>query len=356
MLRRYQILSFAIVLVSCGGTDSATPPPELASCTSGWQVVRPFEPAVWGPTALAWSAGALYFATPPGERNEIRSFPASGGETRTVTSKWGDHLWVEGDRLLVASFDELFSVPVTGGEATPVLQGGTQQLPNELRIVTDSALDGTHFYWLVLGAGTEVWRMPRAGGRAQRLAILPPIGQEREFRVTASGILVTGWRSDTVHLLSKETGEVRSLAPLDGLGGDVHGADDQRVLVRRWTGATATSATSALYQLPLSGSNPERFWPSMSPTLDMVGGWSDGRGGWLISALEEFTDGHRHASIWAVDGTGSGRRIACSAEALTAGQLEIITAVMPTPEGIYAAVARSTQSGWSVVKLPYPGP
>jgi len=350
------MLALAAWALACSAEPEAEPLLDLASCPPP-QVVRPFQATIQ-PDSFALSAGTLYYFD---HRND--SNPASGllaysfvdGQTRMVTSVLGQSLWVEGDRALFALGDELSSVPLTGGDPTIVVTGGSTDDERRSASFVGQQLDSTHLYWFRrdLGSATpgwDLWRMPRAGGAPEKLA--PGLAIDnvpRLIRMLPGAFLLTGVSGPAL-LISKATGAVRTIKEE---GGPVHGFSDDGVLTQRATGAYRGDRMVTEFVLsPLDGNPPHRFWPGKPPTLEPGQGWPDGSGGWLFATTEEATDGQWHATIWRVDTAGVGKRLSCDQGALSETDLNGFRAVIPALDGIYAVMGAPLR-GWSVIRIPH---
>jgi hypothetical protein len=351
-----RILALAACALACSAEPEEEARLDLGACPRP-QVVRPFQPT-FEPDSFAFSAGTLYYFDRATDSN-----PASGllahsfvdGPTRMVTSAPGQGLWVEGDRVLFALFDELRSVPVTGGEPEIVVTGRSTDAERRSALFLGQQLDSTHLYWLRRElspvSGWDLWRMPRAGGAPEKLAPSLAIDNTpRIIRMLPGAILFTGVLGPAL-VVSKATGAVRTIKEE---GGPVHGFSDDGVLTQRATGAHRGGRMVTEFVLsPLDGSPPHRFWPRKPPTLEPGRGWPDGSGGWLFATTEEATDGQSHATIWRVDTAGVGKRLACDQGALSATDLNELRAVFPALDGIYAVMGAPLR-GWSVVRIPHP--
>jgi hypothetical protein len=352
------LIGLLVLACACAAEPEEEAPLDLTSCPAP-EVVRPFQAAIETPAAFALSAGILYYFDHAADSHPSAGLTAhsfADGQTKTLSSAWGRGLWVEGDRILFGYFDELLSVPVTGGEPTILAAGQATDADRRSDSFVGHQLDSTHLYWLRLdfspeSKGWDLWRIVRTGGPAEKLmsGIQLPNGP-RIIRSVPGALLLTGLDGPAL-LISKATGQVRTM---ESQGGPVHGFDDDSVLTQRATGEFRRNRMVTEFVLaPLDGSPPRRFWPGKPPTLEPGRGWPDGSGGWLFATGEEATDGQSHATIWRVDAAGVGKRLACEVTALTGSRLNTFEAVIPAPDGIYAVMG-TPLVGWSVVRIPHP--
>jgi hypothetical protein len=354
------LIALSVGSVACTGALDEDTPLDLDTCPSP-ETVRPFQAAVAMPDSFALGAGTLYYIDnyPPDAVSRIAAFSFVDGQTRVLGPGWGNGLWLEGERLLFGHQDQLMSVPLIGGDATIVLDGLTLDPARTTsgNFIVGQQLDSMHFYWLqslsipgALQLQWSVWRIPRTGGAAEMFVPKLPInGWPNMIRMTPTS-LVIATLDDPAQLVSKTTGEVRTIKPE---AGPIHGLADDAVLTQRATGELrGDHFVSEFVRSPLDGSPASRFWIDKPPTLDPGRGWSDGRGGWVFATSEKAIDGLAHATIWQVDAAGVGKRIACDREALPS-RLIAFWAVIPAPDGIYGVMGAPLR-GWSVVRMAYP--
>jgi hypothetical protein len=86
-----------------------------------------------------------------------------------------------------------------------------------------------------------------------------------------------------------------------------------------------------LWRSTTDGAAPTPFWTDKPPALFLTNAWSIGDGGWYLAAWE-YTSAtmnleSRHTSMWALDSSGNGARLACSPLAGTTSGLT--TALSP---------------------------
>ena len=342
MTRTCRVLG-CLLLAACGDETPDTPPlQETAVCTPGWETVRAPEAGL-GSEMLVWADGVLYFPRylGPDQPAEIVAHPLAGGPERTVVqTKYPAGLWRDGDRLIWPADDKWFSVPLAGGEVTTVPDVPTSGT---------ATFDATHFYWLRhddTDGHRWLWRAPRTGGPPEKLP-KPTDPWPDHFRNTSQGIAVAGGQLSEV--VSKETGEVRSFPPLNGV---IITVDDRSIL---WQIIDTTrGVVHHLDRAPLDGGPVERLWPAIPLRSTRVQAWPDARGGFLVADFEKFADGQNHHVVWSVDAAGKAARVACHAgPAFSVG----IVAVAPAPDAMYATVRADARAGgptWSLVRFSLP--
>jgi hypothetical protein len=311
------------------------------------------------PSNLLSANGNLYF--PVDAPASIQALPMAGGATTVVSTATGSPLWLDGQAIDFAAGnggDQLWQVPMAGGEAAVVADGKTTGPPSYF-MSGAQAFAGANFLWdLRPQNGTPFWSLYQISvrdGAMAKLADLPePTGPELNWRmlsVTPQGVLMAYANFPQVgaYLVSLQGGGAQSLpapAPITVEG------DEQLLGVSQtaalWdteiadpaTGATAT-VTLSLTDVSAPGAPALRtFWPdhpgSFVPSPIEAWPGSD-EGSWLIGGTERFDDGAFHATLWSVDAAGNGARIGCDPTQGVSGS-GIVTAALPTATAVYAVI------------------
>jgi hypothetical protein len=97
-----------------------------------------------------------------------------------------------------------------------------------------------------------------------------------------------------------------------------------------------------------SGGEPKAFWPDKSPAIEPAGAWSDVPGSWVLYAVEPFSDGQSHLSVWSADTGGQARRLGC--DPVPAGPGVFASSGALSPDAVFVAVQRSHD--WQFVRVP----
>jgi hypothetical protein len=330
--------------------DAGVPSPSVASCSEGWRPIIPPQESASNPRGpLRWQQNRLYFVD--GRSSQITSLAETGGSPSPLSedSVWA--FWIEGDHALYTSVGKgngvLLSVPLTGG-APSVLVDAHDGSPTSVHSFTQ-AVDGSFFYWDIARVETtDVYRIPRAGGMAQQLATLPTPLLER-LTLTAAGLLASTIAGDA-YLVRTDGGEARPL-PRDGkpLGASADGVLWSRS--RRGVGVD-------VLRTRLDAAAPEDFWPTHPPALVPTRAWPDGNGGWVVAALETFSDGAEHESVWLVDANQQGTRAACDpVGGPGTGYLGTDPAIAPDAFYLPAVDLRAEpRPTWTIIRVPRSSP
>jgi hypothetical protein len=87
-----------------------------------------------------------------------------------------------------------------------------------------------------------------------------------------------------------------------------------------------------MWRSTIDGAAPTPFWSDKPPALFPTNAWSDGNGGWHLAAWEytspKLDSESQHTTIWALDSSGHGSRLACNP--LPGATSELATALSPT--------------------------
>lgn len=347
---RYGFAVIATLLVGCGDDATRTFEPNVGSCASGWQTIFT-QPDGLEPTALALAEDALLFRAFEGSvadfddgRGFIKSLSLRDGLLRTLVEAEARLLWIESDTLLYSSGDTLSSIPLAGGVPELMLDAridaaGIYGFP--------TGLDAEHLYWVnPLEASDRtfsIWRIPRAGGAAERFASLPDFESSTRVWLGPAG------------LLAADKGK-SSLIPLDGSAAiplaevtspllDLLGFDE---LGTYWRSGSS-DADAEIVRAPVTGAPPEPFWPHMPDGFSPWSLWPDGRGGWLVSGHETFDDGVEHYESWSLDSTEKGRLAACDPGVRIVGE---VTDPVFAPDAAYQIIRQGDEPmTWSIVKV-----
>ena len=323
--------------------DAGAPLADLASCADGWQTVLPGQEFDVPRDGLRWHQGRIYFASAAG----ISAIPDSGGSPTLLTDQSAWSLWIEGDRALYTNpnrgSDKLLSVPLVGGPTSVVVDGQAGLGTSDHSF--NQAVDDSSFYWdLQRGNGTDLFRVSRSGGAAQKLATAPTSILDRLIPTPAGLLAITA--RDDAYLVPTEGGQARPL-PRDGTP---LGASAQAVL---WWRSRPAVAGYDILRTRIGAEAPEPFWPAHPDALFPTRAWPDGNGGWIVVGLEKFSDGERHESVWLVDADQKGVRAACDRAAGEAtGYVDDHPGIAPDAVYLVSTSLRAKpRPVWSIVKV-----
>jgi hypothetical protein len=337
-------------LGACGSDDGPAPAPdagaplaELASCADGWQIVLPGQEIAPRREGLRWHQGRIYFATFAG----IFSIPDNGGSPTSLTDESAWSFWIEGDHALYTNAnrgsDKLLSVPLAGGPTSVVVDGHAGLGTSDHSF--NQAVDDSSFYWdLQRGQTTELFRVSRSGGAAQKLGTAPTVLLDRLIP-TPAGLLASTARDDA-YLIPTDGGEAR---PLPRAGTPL-GASAEGVL---WWQSRQAAAGYDILRTRIGAEAPELFWPAHPDALLPTRAWPDGNGGWIVVGLEKFSDGEHHESVWLVGADQKGVRAACDRVAGQAtGYIDDDPGIAPDAVYLFSTSLRAMpRPVWSIVKV-----
>jgi hypothetical protein len=362
-----------LALLSAGCDDSAQRTlPDIASCDKDWENLSELH-AMPGlaPNVLRWRDGVLYYVESSGLTQQIVALDDTGGTPRPISSDAGRTLWIEGDAILYSRSDQLFSVPIAGGSSERVSDGETFSSADGANVTfANQTLDESFLYW-TLHRYTEptwsAWRMPRAGGHSEQLGALPDdAGPLSALMPSSDQLLVAGNDGDT-YALPRDGGDVRTLPTI--------GAQRKNVMWSRYLGAAERGILWAVAQQGSNGkeipydvvlARPDRktetIWPTKSRVIVPDHAWPDVSGNWIITALERFSDGELHTSVWSADSKNA-KRLACDIGAEDASGYAVAAAV--TEDAIFLVVdyfhpsqaeadGGAEEAGWKLVKIRAP--
>jgi hypothetical protein len=343
------------LLGSCGGMDAADAPLEVSTCQDNWSVMLQASSNVWdietslNGSGLSWSNGQLYFeywdkaAT---SKWAIASIPTSTSahQYTNVVNFDAPYWWIENDQLIyLADNAAIYGVPLDGSAQPTQLLNLAHGSSNTQ--FSNYILDSEALYWVGLEhdtssaapSGWSVWRALRASGELQQLAVMPVAGAypglESTLTLTQDSVVVLdgtpGLSTDNrLYVVPKTGGSPRELPkPSSGwlLATNADG-------VSLWLESVSGGKSYRMWRSTMDGAVPTPFWTDKPPSLFLTQAWSDGTGGWYLAAWEythgELAPDSQHTSIWSLDSSGHGVRVACNP--LSGSTNGLATAVSPT--------------------------
>jgi len=330
--------------------DEAPLPDALTCAQTSWSVVRSLGTGSEVPSNLLLRDGTFYVSL---ASQGIVALPADGSDPVVLTSQFGSKLWLEGDAIYFEQgADRLLRVPLTGGTREVVVYGLTTGVDPDYAVTGNTALDTSYFYWdLSSRAGPEtysVWRAPRAGGVAEKLADLPPRDPAYAMptlTLSPDTLIVSLQSQNVAYVVPLAGGSAQTVlppAPASGTYNNVIGSSADAVMWmnERWnTGElypTTHLSVSDLRDPGATAAHP--FWTTKPPYMYpwAIASGPDGAGGWLIAGAETHADRKMHTSVWAVDADGANAtRLGCNPDAGTGA----IYSTVSTPEAVYAVVS-----------------
>ena len=96
---------------------------------------------------------------------------------------------------------------------------------------------------------------------------------------------------------------------------------------------------------PADGSVPRTVWQGLPSHSGPDHIWSDGAGGWIITAQQLFDDLRFHTTIWSLGADLTAKRLGC-APSTTSGRVSVQPAI--TPDAIFVVAEDET---WQLVRL-----
>jgi hypothetical protein len=312
--------------------------------------------AGFAPSAMTWQGGVLYYAADLG----IYALDEGGGMPRLLTADFAERLRLDGERLLyIRQFDQLFAVPLLGGQPTLLADGMTYDPNVQTETYALATIDADSVYWMFAspdGSGA-VWRMAQTGGPAQKLSQLPmrsggTTRRNVEGMEVIGDVVVIAYGQGDALAVPKAGGAPRSLvqsaATFSLLGFDHAGA------LYAHEDLTATERLYTIVRTEANGGAPGAFWPSMPQSLDPQGVFPVGDG-WLVVDFEGFADQTTRTSAWLVNSTQTaGHRAGC----LPDGALVEVKAVAESPSSVFLSVEQLTRTDsgdgatWAIVRIP----
>ena len=344
----------ALTNAGCGRIDGLDEPvpPDADACGGAWQLVQTLGVMSSAPEGLLWDANELYYAL--GDPSRIEAMNAATGAVRIVAATQAMKLWIEGDNLLyTCSDDRLLSVAKAGGLPSVVVDGLTTDRAPSYAIADDHALDATFFYWLFMpqlaGAPFSIWRVARAGSAAEKLVDLPfpnPSWSWQTLYLMDDQLVVALDAQAVAYVVPKTGGNVRVLSgppAASGPSSNGHlGATRTAVVWKRDSVVRGMSEPVDLFTSDprVDSASPHPFWTDKPAALRPASAWGDEC---IVTALERFTDGQYHQSVWRVDPSGTtGRRIACDVTPDTS----MTFGFAPAPDALYAVVGWGDPSSY----------
>lgn len=356
------LFTLALSALGCGGLGTA-PRPEAAECLDGMEEIVRLE-RYSSPHQLVWHDGVLYLngGAPP----ELKLYGTHAISDRggPLTDFTGGHHWMkaDGENLLMASADRFFSVPFAGGPEQLVADGGTGWVGDEYYgNVYAQAADDDFFYWMQdrwTEEGPVVWAKPRSGGPSVSMGIPEPaeefgLGSQVSLTPVGRELIVASPRG-YAWAIDKTTLAWRALASSPSAFQHHTFVDESGVLWSSYLGGSGEYEAFGMSQSPLGGEPLRPFWRSKPSRMVASSMFSDGAGGWIVGALEWFTDDKIHTSVWTLDANQQGQRRACLPALGSAG----VAAVAFSPEYVFLAVFAWPDGGdfyTSIYRLPRRG-
>lgn len=353
--RLAKITAATLTLVVWPGCDGAHEDlPDLQQCQSGMEEIARM-PGQTGTRDLLWHDGRLYFdGLPPVTGGTVAPsgimvLPEDGGSASLflATDVW--NMWSDGDSIVYAMGDNFYTVPFAGSEAQLVAAGATNE--DHLAEIDAQNMDENYFYWLSSSAtgqpSTSVWAKPRSGGANIAIGEIPSLAHPQFAATypTPQGLLIAA-TVDVGHawFVDKTTWQWRALAdlpqevfPAGGMYIDARGA-----YWRTYLGGNGRDERYGVFQSDVAGDPLKPYWPSMPSHFATSTMLSDRAGGWAVSGIEWFSDGHMHASYWTVDAQQVGHRQACPAAADLSSE---IVAAAWSPSYVFLAVFTWPEGG-----------
>lgn len=361
----HAVRRFPLILLVCAaaggcGGDEHLPPPQLASCSAGWQPLTSPRP-ILAPGSLVLHGGELIYdaesVAQPGLQ-QIEAQPVAGGPPRVIADGTIiSRLWIEGDQVLFANnATSLSQVPVAGGTPTVLASDANPPAGAPPLEAFSHALSPTELVWWQWGARadapSEVWARPRTGGAPRLVATLDGSFFFSQMELAGSAVIVA------------DPGATARFVPLDGSAVVPLASAGYRL-----TGVEAEGVYSfnpklpfdpsyERYELALSpadGGAARPFWPEMPPRMAPDHLWADGEGGWLVSAIEVFDDGVIHRSVFLIDAGGRATRAACD-PSTTAEDYATVRPAFAADAAylVYEELSDVHHVTWRIVKIPRP--
>jgi hypothetical protein len=352
------LAALAVALMGCGDrAPSPAPLAALSACMGGWEPLLS-RPAYDITSPLAYRDGVIYFSS--FKTRSLVALPTDGGPTVDVAPVFSRDLWVEGDNLVYTGGplgNQLFSVPVTGGTPTLVLDGGAGRTEPLLALLT--VLTASDFFWTegVIEGPTQFWRASRAGGAPTEIGsttATTPSGHVVSFESMAvsNDALVAATVLGVADAVPFNQDPVRPLATTDALGkgfGSLAGVDGAGAY---WSlprpGGLPEDDENDVVLSPADGGPVRPFWNGLPPHSGVFSMWPDGVGGWVVVAPERFDDQLFHTTIWLLGGDGSSRRLACSPG--DSGDADVRVRPVVTPDAVFVATTGSYSL--EIVRIP----
>jgi hypothetical protein len=350
--------ALALALVGAGCGDNSAPLPNLSIYTGSWQEILQPDRSPEAPKELRWQAGVLYYVSwdLPAALVALPVGTGVAATPRVLSTEDAFRIWVQGDNVLYSQSETLRAVPTGGGTPVTVLMGpdaiGTGG--GELIEAPDQDLDGSYYYYDTFRSGASgviynFWRLPRAGGSPEQLGELAGLTTYdiSSFNHGPSGIVAIDF-AHNVWVVPDDGSGARQFATVPSFD-LTNGTDGHSVLYSDLgPGSTAQHLLYLVYRVAPDQPAPQVIW-TPGPNVVPLTAFSDGAAGWIITAVEYFSDQQLHQSVWHVPATGDATRIATNP---TPGR-DFIRSVVVAPDAIYAGVENSEAIGsWTLVQLP----
>jgi hypothetical protein len=340
-----------VVALWVSACSTEPPLPELSTCSAGWQPVVTGQAGIVAPSAMILHGDRLYYSR-TGGKDRIESLSIDGGVPAELGDGWADDFWVEGDQLLYARLEELYTRPLAGGPEVKLLAAGIPDTAvNDLH-ARAYALDARFFYLVPqrFGKAPALWRMPRAGGPAEKLADLPGGNIAREL-ILGDGVAVIIFGDQiSATAVPLSGGAPRDLAMPSRFR--VVGTDGRVILWSKFVREHEDREWFELWSSPVAGDAPRRRWPGMPAEFLPTQGWPDGHGGWTFVVLERFSDGELHRSVWTLDANDRATRHACDPD--PNGPFPVAGALGASTLYLSLQQRDRFDQGWSIIKVPSP--
>jgi hypothetical protein len=339
-IRKALVIGLFVGLVgSCGGMGAADASLDVSTCQDNWNVLLQASQNVWvigtgtAGSGLSWSNGQLYFQYRDWEKatgnqwaiasiSTLDSLPLLSNVAPFGALGW----WIESDQLIYVDDNlVLNAMPLAGGVQPTPLADLSQGTLNAYYF--GFVLDTEAVYWISLdwaqsstATGWSVWRALRSTGERQQLAIMPSqsatSGTGSRLTLTQDSVMadngLRGVPGGILYVVPKTGGTPREL-PAPSYGSLLATSADGVVL---WLELLQGGQSYSMWRATVDGATPTPFWADKPPELFLEDAWSDGNGGWYLSASEYTSPKHlsdtQHTSIWSLDSSGHGTRLACN--------------------------------------------
>jgi hypothetical protein len=363
MRTKLLLLPLALALSGCPEEEEQTPVDPLAELATCAAAIQPHwnsqDATISNPRQVKWSEGSLFALSPKDELTDSASFViqmiSGDASKRLAQERWIDDFWIEGDRLLYAHDDVLRAVPLAGGAAETLVDGQTMVTTKGFLHYVFQAVDAESFYWTGFLNTFDppaaswfewaIWRAPRAGGPAEKLAKItegvgdPPVSVPAALVLAGDSVVVADDRGNAWTV--PRTGGTPVQFAVKA-GDDLVAANAGGLLWQR-PDTFEGQPRLALIHGPLPGM-PQALWPTMPAAFRPRRAWADGGGGWFVSMDEPFGK-VRHESLWHMEAHHQAARVACFSKAgETFGD-----AVGVSPEGVY--VITGSPNRWGIGRI-----
>jgi hypothetical protein len=323
----------------CGGIETDLHNPDPAQCLGGMEEFARFDGYVAG-NNLVWHDGTLYLNGETSDPTLLGTNAVSdqGGPMSVVAD---GYYWMQadGDNLLLATADRFYAMPFSGSQPQLLADGGTEEVNGNFNgDVFVTAADSDFFYWILdaLDNSHTVWAKPRAGGPSVNLGNPdPPNGFGVEASLTPAGEqVILASTNGRAWAIDKTSLQWRTLASPPSTYQFHTFVDPAGALWSSYDGGVGVAEHYTMWKSSLDGGPLQPFWQSKPSRLAPFTMFPDGAGGWVVNALEWFSDRQIHSSVWTLDSIQHGQRRACLPALATAS----VSAVAYSPQFIYLEV------------------